>query len=220
MRTRCDKIFYLIFDKIPREKALGLFHIKGRQLMDKALETGNGCFVAMSHHGAHHVVGLLMCLFGYKAAAVRDPNEGGIRKFVQRLYDRRYPEIGRMRILSADGFPRHIYRCLRDNYALGAALDAYRTRDQAKHTTTVSILGREREVIDGTVRIAIRCKAAVLQGFVISGPDFRYRLDLLGPLVPDSVGTDDSPSVQSAMDAYARNIEVYIREYPDHLSRV
>ena len=62
MRTRCDKIFYLIFDRIPRDQALSRFHINGRELLDREVDRGNGCFVAMSHHGAHHVAAMLMTL--------------------------------------------------------------------------------------------------------------------------------------------------------------
>ncbi|MFQ5491257.1 MAG: hypothetical protein ACE5GE_11090, partial [Phycisphaerae bacterium] len=219
MRTRCDKIFYLIFDLIPREKAISRFHIRNRELMDQALARGNGCFVAMAHHGAHHVVGMLMALTGYLPAAVRDPKEGGMRQYVQSLYDQRYPEFRRMRIISATAFPREIFRGFQENRPLGAALDVYRKRDDGKRTVSVDLFGQERECVVGTLQIALRCGAGVVQGFVISEPDFHYRLDLLGPLVPDPQPPESPELLQSVMDQYAVNLERYVRQYPDHISR-
>ncbi|MBN1490512.1 MAG: hypothetical protein JXA69_11400, partial [Phycisphaerae bacterium] len=36
MRTRCDKLFYLIFDKLPREKILKRIRFFGRDVLDEA----------------------------------------------------------------------------------------------------------------------------------------------------------------------------------------
>lgn len=219
-RTRCDKIFYLIFDLIPRQQVIDRFHITNRQIMDQALARGNGCFVAMAHHGSHHVVGMLMALAGYSPAAVRDPKEGAMRQFVQNLYDRRYPEFRRLRIISADAFPREIFRCFQENRPLGAALDAYRQRDDRKRSVTVDLFGQQRDLMVGTLQIALRCGAGIIQGFVISEPNFHYRLDFLGPLLDPSQAVESPELIQSAMDRYATNLERYILQYPDHISRV
>jgi len=222
IRVRCDKIFYLIFDKIPREKALACFEIGNHHLLSSAIEKGNGCFIALSHFGAHHVSGLLLALSGYQTAGVRDPHEGGMRRFMQHLFDEKYPEFKRTRYFSADTFPRNIYRCFQDNYALGAALDAHRKRDNSKRTTRVTLFGHPQEFIDGTLRIALRCNSAITQGFMISLPYFKYRLDLL-----ELVNTSDESGKQAedkllpeTMQQYAHNIEDHVRRYPNHISRV
>ncbi len=220
MRTRCDKIFYLIFDRIPREQALSRFCIEGQDLLDRAREHGRGCFVALSHFGPHHVGAMLMTLRGYRVAGVRDPHEGAIRRFMQSLFDQRYPELGRMRVISADAYPRDIYRCFQGGYVLGAALDVHRLRDERKRTVQVRQFGKQRDYVVGTVQIALRCGAEVVQGFVVSEKDFHYRLDLLGPLVEDPTAAESPDRLQQVMQSYADNIEVYLRRYPDHFSRV
>ncbi len=222
MRVRCDKIFYLIFDKIPQEKALACFEIGNHHLLASAMEKGNGCFVALSHFGAHHVSGLLLALSGYQTAGVRDPNEGGMRRFMQQLFDEKYPEFKRTRYFSADTFPRDIYRCFQDNYALGAALDARPKRNSAKRTTLVTLFGHPQAFIDGTLRIALRCRSSITQGFMISLPNFKYRLDLLDLLVaPDETAKQTKDQLlPETMQRYAHNIEDHVRRYPDHISRI
>lgn len=220
MRSRCDKVFYLILDKLPREKVLARFHVPGAELMDRAMERSRGCFVAMSHHGAQHLSAMLMALRGYRVAGVRDRNEGGVRRYVRALHDRRHPELGAMRVLFADAYPRDIYRCFRENYALGAALDVQQPRGERKRTVRVKLFGQERDFLVGTLQIALRCGAVVVQGFVISQKNFHYRLDLLGPLADGSQATESPQTLGSVMQAYAENIERYVRQYPCHVSRV
>ena len=220
LRTRCDKIFYLIFDKIPRQKALARFHYRGTELIDRALERGRGCFVAMSHHGSYHVGAMLMALRGYRIMAVRDQHEGAMRRFVQQMYDRRYPEFRQMGVLYADTYPRDIYRSFGDNYIVGAALDIHHSRGEQKRTARVNILGQQRDFLVGTLLVALRSGAGIAQGFVISEKNFHYRLDILGPLVENPEVGETPELVQSAMQAYARNIEEYTRQYPSHVSRV
>ena len=62
MRIRCDKLFYLIFDKLPREKILNRVRFFGQEVLDEALQRGHGAYVTLSHYGSHHVAGLLMAL--------------------------------------------------------------------------------------------------------------------------------------------------------------
>jgi lauroyl/myristoyl acyltransferase len=218
-RTRCDKIFYLIFDRIPKDKAISRFHVARPELLEEAIGRGRGCFVATAHFGANHVAAMLLALRGYKVAGVRDPHEGGIRRYVQALFDRRYPEFGRVRIMSSEAYPRDIYRCFQDNYVLGASLDVQRVRDAHKRSVRVRLFEQEREYPVGTVQIALRCGAGVLQGFIVSEPNFHYRFDLLGPLVPSPAPPESPELLQQAMQTYADNVERYLREYPDHLSR-
>jgi lauroyl/myristoyl acyltransferase len=125
-----------------------------------------------------------------------------------------------MRVLSADAYPRDIYRCFQGGYVLGAALDVHRVRDERKRTACVRLFGQQRDFLVGTVQIALRCGAEVLQGFVVSEKNFQYRLDLLGPLVADPSAADSPERLGEVMQTYADNIESHLRRYPDHLSRV
>jgi len=219
-QTRCDKLFYLVFDRIPRDKAMALFSIENSALLDEAVKRGRGVYVAMSHHGPHHIAGMLMALLGYKTAGVRDRREGGIRRYVQDRFDRLYPEFGRMRVLFADSYPRDIYRCFQDGYLLGSAMDVSRVRRANQKVEEVSIFGDRRVFLSGPLRVAVRCQAPVLQAFMIPDKGFRYRLDFVGMLVDPQTMEDEDKAVAEAMRVYAANVEDYLRATPALMTRV
>ncbi len=222
-RTRRDKLFYLIFDRLPREKIMRRIRFHGRQHLDEALQRGHGVYVMLSHHGSHHVAGLLMALLGYRCAGVRDRNEGTLRVYIQDKYARTFPEYAAIRLLYADSFPRDIYRCFQENRVLGSALDVSRVRGQTLKTCPVHIFGQQREFLTGTLQVALRCKATICQAFVVSRPNFYYRLIVNPPLlVPadETAGADHARRVPELMQAYADGIAAHVRNHPDHISRV
>lgn len=218
-RTRCDKLFYLIFDRLPRDKIMARIRFHGRQHLDEALARGRGVYVMLSHVGSHHVAGLLMALLGYKCAGVRDRNEGVLRAFMQEMYARTFPEFAAIRILYADSFPRDIYRCFQENRVVGSALDVSRVRGMTLKTCPVRIFGETREFLTGTLQVALRCNATIVQAFVVSRPNFYFRLIVKPPLY---VASDASapPEIADLMQQYADGIQAHVLEHPDHLSRV
>jgi len=218
-RIRCDKLFYLIFDKLPREKILNRIRFHNREILDEAIRRNKGVYVCMSHNGSHHVLILLMALMGYRVAGVRDKNEGALRKYVQEKYDETFPEFRAIRMFFADSYPRDLYRCFRDGFILGSALDVARQRSAHLRTSEVKMFGQEREFLTGPMHIALRCGAPILQGFVVSSKNFYFKLIVKEPLVdPDTAG-DDPATVQNAMQHYADNIAEHLMAYPDHISK-
>lgn len=222
LRTRCDKLYYLIFDRLPREKIMRRLRFHGRQYLDEMLAHGRGVYVMLSHHGSHHVAGLLMALLGYKCAGVRDRNEGALRVYVQEKYARTFPEYNAIRVLYADSFPRDIYRCFQENRVLGSALDVSRVRGLTLKTCPVQVMGETREYLIGTLQVALRCGAAVCQAFVVSRPNFYYQIVVKPPLYVPTEGEtrSDSDLVAPLMQKYADGIAAHVREHPDHISRV
>ena len=221
-RTRCDKLFYLVFDRMPREKIMRRIRFHGRPVIDEAMARGQGVYVMLSHHGSHHVAGLLMALLGYRCAGVRDRNEGALRVYIQDKYSKTFPEIAAIRVLYADSFPRDIYRCFQENRVVASALDVGRVRGLQLKTCPVQIFGQTREFLTGTLQVALRCGATICQGFVVSRPNFYFRLIVKPALhVPAAGERGESPELISPiMQKYADNIAAHVREYPDHISRV
>lgn len=220
VKTRCDKLFYLVFDRIPRERAMSLFTVENESALEAAFARGRGVYSAMSHHGSLHIVPLLLALRGYKIVGVRDRREGGLRRFVQRRLDLRYPEFQRMRVLYADSYPREIYRSLQDGYLVGSAMDVSRVRLPHQKTEEVTVFGETRAFLTGPLRIALRCGATVFQGFIRSDPGFRYHLEFIGPLVDPDTVQDEDAAVTAAMRTYAANVERFIRTTPSMMTRL
>ncbi len=220
MRQRCDRIFYLVFDCIPRDKALSLLSIGNQALLDETVARGGGVQLALAHHGPVHVMGMLLALKGYKPAGIRAPHEGALRKYVQDRFDRLYPEFRRTRMLSSDSFPRDIYRCLREGYLTASSMDVSRIHGPNKRVEEVTIFGQKRPFLSGPLWIAMRCRAPVLQVFVIPGEAFCYRLEVVEMLLDPVEVEDEAEAVSRAMRIYAANIEKYTRASPSLISRV
>ncbi len=220
MRTRCDKIFYLILDRLSRERAVSLFTVTNQDWLDEAVSQGRGVYLALSHSGAHHIGAMFMPLLGYKAAGVRDRHEGGLRRFVQDRSDRRHPEFQRTRYLFADSYPRDIYRCLQDGYVLASAMDVARIRGNLRQIVELTMFGEKRPFLSGPLRVAVRCRVPVIQGFVISEPDFHYRLELVEKLIDPENSNGEESEILGALTVYASNIETKIRGMPELLTRI
>ena len=219
-RSRCDKLFYLVFDAISRDKAMSLLVVEHKEVLDAAMARGKGVYLAMSHHGAYHALGMLLAVNGYKTVGVRDRNESALRRYVQQRFETRYPEFNQMRVLYSGDYPREIYRCYKEGYLLGSAMDISRVRDTTQRTEEVTIFGERRAFLSGPMRVAARCGAPVLQGFVVPERGFRYRLDIVDTLLDPDTASDENAAIQAAMQAYAARVESYVRARPSLISRI
>ena len=220
MRQRCDKVFYLIADTLTDEQIHARFNIVNQHLLDDALAQGKGCYVMLCHLGAHYVAGLVMASMGYRVAGIRDPREGALHRYLAEMWERRHPDWPRPKILYSFTFPREIYRLFQENWAVGSALDAARVRDAKLRTAEVRIFGQVRHFLTGTLQIALRCGAPVVQGFVVAEEDFAYRLELLGPMAHPDADEETADRLQAVLQRYADNIAEYARRYPEQVSRV
>jgi len=219
MRQRCDKAFYLIGDLITTEQMRSCFSITGRELLDGGLGRGKGVYAMTSHHGAYHITGLTMTALGYRVAGIRDPNESALRRYIQARWSQRHSELPRPKVLYSGDFARQIYRLFRENYALGSSLDTSRLRDTRLKTVPVCIYGETREFLTGTLQIALRCGATVLQAFMVAHDDFKYELRLLGPFTDPDHDRESPELLASILQRYADNIEKHARAHPDQVMR-
>jgi lauroyl/myristoyl acyltransferase len=220
VRQRCDKAFYLVCDMLSTEAIRARFEIVNGELLDAGLARGKGVYALLSHHGPHHITGLTMSLMGYRVAGIRDPNEGPLRTYIQSLWTKRHTELTPAKVLYTTDFVRGIYRLLRDNYALGSALDVSRVRDERLKTMPVRIYGEQREFLTGTLQIALRCRAAIVQAFIVAEDGFRYRLEFLGPMADPDRDSESDALLGDVLQRYADNIAAYARRYPEQITRV
>ena len=223
MRIRCDKMFYTIMDRIPRDKLMNRIKFVGRERIDAALGQGNGLYIALCHFGSHHIAGLIMALLGYKLIGVRDPKESPVRRYIAQKYRETFPEVAAMKYFYSDTFPRELFRSFKDGYLVASLLDVAQRRGEQHKMHPVTIFGETREFLTGPLKIALRCKAPMLQGFVVSRPNFYYRL-VVGETLwdPESVElvADEETVVSDCLQRYANGVEGHAREHPDHLMKI
>ncbi|NLX13762.1 MAG: hypothetical protein GXY44_08940 [Phycisphaerales bacterium] len=219
IRIRCDKIFYLIFDKIPKEQILSRVRFPRETELAEAMQGGKGVYVCTSHIGSMHLVGLILALKGFRVAGVRDPKEGAIRRYIQCKYEKTFSEFSTMRILYSDAYPRDIYRCLQEGFVLGSSLDIGRERAPHLRTVTADVFGQPRKFLVGPIQIALRCGVPIYQIFMFSLRDFYFDLLFLGPLVDPRTATDTPETHQEIIKKYADNNAEQLAKHPDHISR-
>lgn len=219
MRSRCDRMFYLLFDRMLKCGAADWLTIGNRERFERELSRGQGVYVALAHEGDHHALGMLFAQTGYPSIGVRDRNEGPLRRFVQERFARVYPEVPFPRILFADAFPRELYRVLRRGDVFMSLMDVARVRAAHQKMQTVRMFGEDREFVTGPLRIAIRCKSPVFQAFFRPLGNFRYRFDIVGPLLDPGTVTDEESAVTETLSTYAANVENFMRDHPELVSR-
>lgn len=220
-RIRCDKMLYLILDKVPRHKLLSRIRWHGKEHLDTALANGKGAYIMLAHYGSHHVAGFMLALLGYRVSGVRDPKEAPLRQYIQQKFLETFPEASAVRVYYADNkFPRELYLEFKSNGILCTALDIERFRGEHLKTCPVTIFGQQREFLTGTLQIAMRCGAPIMQGFVISRKNYYYRWELSAPLIDPAEAKDEPEIVARVMQKYADNIERHARQHPDHLMKI
>ena len=220
MRVRCDKMFYTILDRIPRDKILNRVELTGIQNIDDGRELGRGVYVALCHFGSHHIAGLLMALLGYELAGVRDGKESDVRRYIQNRYRETFPEIRRMKMFAANTFPRGIYRHLQQNKIVASLLDAERKRGAHTKTESIQLFGEDRDVLVGPLQIAIRCDSVMLQGFIVSKPYYGYEIIVTPPLIDRQPDSDEPDVIREILTQYANGVEGFARNNPDHLMNI
>ena len=220
MEKRCDKLFYLVLDRLSREQAASLLIIDNEPLLKRCVERGHGVLFALSHLGSQHSVGVLLASQGYHISGVRDGNESGMRRFVQNRLDNRRDASWRIRMLFAGSFARDILRCYRDGYIMDSALDINRVRDENQRVEYADMFGEKRPFLTGPMRIALRCKAPVLHGFVVPESHFRYRFELVGMLIDPENLEDEEAAISQAVQAYAQHLEARLKKHPSLITRI
>ncbi len=217
-RVRCDKMLYTIIDKIDRSVLMDRFEITGREYLDNSIERGKGTFLMFSHQGSHHLAGILLILSGYRIMGLRDPNESPLRVYVQQQFEKSFPEFRDLQITPSDSFARTFFHAFKENNIVAAAMDVWRDRGNVR-TVKVKVFGQEREFLSGMTNIALRSRAVILVGFVLSLPKFHYQI-IFHPWLNDPDNDNDSPEiVRDVMQRYANLIEQHVRKYPDHISK-
>ena len=220
MRTRCAKMFFLIGARLGQEEAAARLTITNQDLLDDALARGHGVYLALSHQGDHHTVGMLLALAGYKLAGVRDRPEPGLWRHVQELFIRRHPDVALPQVLYATTYPRRIYRCYREGRVVISLMDVTTFRHGGLKTHSVQMFGTERKLLTGPLQIALRSRAPVVQAFLLPEPGFRYRLEIVGMLADPETVEDEEAAIRTAVETYAANLESYLRRMPSLISRI
>lgn len=209
----------LLFPTMNRQTIESIITIEGREHLDRALGECRGVILLISHFGANLLFIPAFGHMGYKFNQMSVPATEWENKVGRSFYFLR--AVLKLRTRYVEELPvKHIpvtstlkpaFKCLKANEILCIAGDG---GAGVGEKVKVPFLGRFVYLPFGAFAIAARTKAVVLPAMMVRQPDCRHRMVILPPMaIEDGGGTKDyTQSVRN----YAKILEKYIYEYPDH----
>ncbi|TWT43771.1 lipid A biosynthesis lauroyl acyltransferase [Phycisphaerae bacterium RAS1] len=216
-RTRGDKWFFLLMDRLTTEELERRVRLEGREHLEAALARGAGVYVVLSHFGFHDIGAAMLARAGFPCAGVRAKLNSAARRYMGSRLKRAAGAAAALEQLATSSFPREIYRWFKDNRVVGSAIDVPPAGDYRVDTLRIDGPAGPHEYMVGPLRIALRCGAAIVQRSIESRPKFRF-LVRLEPL--DCSAPTEDAAVQELLAAYAERTASFGRRHPDHVSRV
>jgi lauroyl/myristoyl acyltransferase len=86
-------------------------------------------------------------------------------------------------------------------------------------TVEVDFFGQKHHFVSGMTEIALRSKAVLLMGFIISCPNYHYQVVFYPWFVDPDKADASEETIQRVMQDYAHTIENHVKKYPDHISK-
>jgi Kdo2-lipid IVA lauroyltransferase/acyltransferase len=159
-----------------------LVEIRGLEHVEAALAAGKGALLCTGHVGSFAVGLALLAARGQSVTIVRRGVCGGDEWLKERfggLFDmsRRYamrPAINPLQDQFA--VAAKVAKLLRKNELVATFLDAVPTEADLPRTVTVEFLGRQAQLLAGSVSIAQRTGSPVLVGLMRRSPDWRHQI--------------------------------------------
>jgi len=116
------------------------------------------------------------------------------------------------RVLHKDDFARGLLTAMHAGETVGILMDTNMTPPQG---VFVPFFGRQACTASGLARVALRTDAAVVPGFMVWEPDERMYVLRFGPELVLEKSDDSEADVVAATALCNRELEAWIRRYPD-----
>lgn len=183
-------------------------HIKvtGKSYLDEALDRKHGAIALTAHLGNWELGGVVVSNLGYPIYGVALPHKD---KKVDEFFNRQRKTKG-LNVIPLGIAVRRCYQLLRENKIV--ALVADKDFSQKSQGIRVKFLGREAFLPKGPAVLALRTHAAIVPGFMLREPGYKYKLVFEKPIYPPMVTEFDDNAVIELMQQYIPILEKYIRE--------
>lgn len=166
-----------------------------------------GGFVIVGPHlGAWEVGGACLVHFGLRIRTVALPHPSNE---VTRFFDRHRGHFG-VESESLNGSVKLLHRVLNGGGGVALLVD----RPYSSKSEVVPWFGRETLMPIGHVTLAVRCGVPIVTCVCALREDGGFKLDWRGPYYPNPA-LDDGRAVEELRDICLRDMEAFIRMYPD-----
>lgn len=173
-----------------------------------ARAAGRGVLILTAHLGAWELSSFYHSLMGYPMSIV-------IRRLDNPLIDRFVNHVRCLhgnQVLHKDDFARGLLACMRRGETVGILMDTNMTPPQG---VFVDFFGMAACTASGLARVAMKTGAAVLPGFLLWEEATRQYVLRFGAQIPLVSTGDTEADVIANTAAFTKEIEAYIRQYPD-----
>lgn len=184
--------------------------IEGREYLDWVVEEGRGCVFVTAHAGNWELLGAWLAREGYPVNVVaRLARHSNLRDLL-----RRHREAAGVRVFERATSTYAMIRVLRRGEGLGLLADVDSRKVDGMF---VEFFGRPAFTPIGPARLAARTGAPLLVGFIARLGSRTHRLVVLPPVtvVEHEPGSPKEKDIPSTVRYYTREIERWVREYPD-----
>ncbi len=199
---------FCLMARYTRESARGFLRCDGLERYIAARDAGQGVLILTAHLGAWELSSFYHSLAGFPMSMV-------IRRLDNPLVDALVNRIRCMhgnRVLHKDDFARGLLSLMREGGTVGILMDTNMTPPQG---VFVDFFGRPACTGSGLARVAMRTGARVLPGFLLWEEATGGYVLRFGEPLPLIRSEDFEADVVANTARFTKEIERYIRQYPD-----
>jgi KDO2-lipid IV(A) lauroyltransferase len=199
---------FCLMARYTRESARGFLRCDGLERYIAARDAGQGVLILTAHLGAWELSSFYHSLAGFPMSMV-------IRRLDNPLVDALVNRIRCMhgnRVLHKDDFARGLLSLMREGGTVGILMDTNMTPPQG---VFVDFFGLPACTGSGLARVAMRTGARVLPGFLLWEEATGGYVLRFGEPLPLIRSEDFEADVVANTARFTKEIERYIRQYPD-----
>lgn len=200
---------FFLMPQLPPHKAKEFFaHMKGEDILHRALAEGHGVVLLSAHVGNWEFGGTMLRLMNYPlAVAAKAHNTSATNALVNRL--RKAKGISVIEVGGSSFSGIEILRHLRNNGIVAMNGD----RDLFGSGWQIEFFGKNVSFPVGPVAMAMKSGAALIPAFVLKQSDGRY-FGVLEEPIPLHLKGERDDIIKKNIQKTARVFEKYIRQYP------
>lgn len=213
--SELEVLFYPSMDEAFIDK---MIRFEGQHHLDHALARENGVLLFQAHFGAFQIV---MPAIGYKGYTMNQISAPATvwksedqPKLQQKSYDikARYEYMLPVKHINVSRNLKSVFTALKRNEIVGITADG---GGGGAKITAFPFLGRTANFQRGGVDIAVRTGAAMVPVFILTHRNFKHSL-IIHPPIELNPALPREEQISTALQAYIRILEGYVRQYPEH----
>ncbi len=208
------------FPHMDKDKISRIVFFESMENIDRALSSGNGAVVGVTHFGSWKIIIAALAYAGYPTYQIAvdpkafiEPNDKKYKSKIMEI-ERKCEDSLPAHFLYIDGFLRELYTAFRTNSLVLSSLDGVMRKDPAEMELLNAIIPVDKSAI----RLAHRFDSHIIPVFPIRQADDRHRLFVHEPIAFNPE-VEAEEAIDLAFNQYMEIFASYVEQYPSHYLR-